>query len=179
MIIVSSLPVNSTIVSAPSTVKLSLLGSQNAILRMPPKKGMAIRNEGERSETSITLRYAEHIPFHVGARDRTCLHCGAYRWALERTAQNQRIDRDVYSNCCQQGDVTLPMSDFDGPLIPDDLKQLFAGGTPGALQIIRPVKMLPYFPLSSEKTWQIDPLQILTTSCQTSRCTITRFLLHP
>lgn len=94
---------------------------------MPPNKGIAIRNEGERSETSITLRYAECIPFNVGRRDRVCFHCGAYRWALERTAQKRRMHRDVYSNCCQQGDVTLPMSDFDRPLIPDDLKQLFVG----------------------------------------------------
>lgn len=99
---------------------------------MPPNKGMAINNEEERSEASIVLRFPDEIPFNVGHPERKCLHCGAYRWPLERTAQNKRIDRDVYSNCCQQGDVTLPMSDFDGPLLPDELRQLFAGGTPGA-----------------------------------------------
>lgn len=108
---------------------------------MPPSKGLAIKNEPERTESSILGRFPDQVPFNVGPRDRKCIHCGALRWGLERTAQNRKIDTDIYSNCCQQGDVTLPMADFDGPLIPDDLKDLFTGANPGTF---RPIICLSY-----------------------------------
>lgn len=98
---------------------------------MAPSKGLAIKSKEERPESSILARFVNQIPFSIGSRDQKCIHCGALRWLLERTAQNQKVNRDVYSNCCQQGDVTLPMSDFDGPLVPDDMKELFMGTTAG------------------------------------------------
>lgn len=103
---------------------------------MAPSKGPAINTEDERSERSIVARFVKDIPFNIGSRDRRCIHCGALRWSLERTAQNQKVDRDVFSNCCQQGDVTLPMSDFDGPLVPDEMKELFMGTTPSKYTFI-------------------------------------------
>lgn len=98
---------------------------------MAPSKGPAIETEEERLESSILARFLNQIPFNIASRDRKCIHCGALRWSLERTVQNQKVDRDIYSNCCQKGDVTLPMSDFDGPLVPDDMKELFMGTTAG------------------------------------------------
>lgn len=105
-------------------------------ITMPPSKGPAIKNEAERSESSIITRFVNQVPFNVGSRDKKCIHCRAYRWALERTAQNRKMDRDVYSTCCQKGDVTLPMSDFGGPLLPQELKNLFMGGTAGKFYFI-------------------------------------------
>lgn len=97
----------------------------------PCRKGPAIKLEAERCEELLIRRFEGEIPFNVGSRDSHCIHCGALRWALERTAQNQKTNSHVYSNCCQQGDVTLPMADFDGPLIPDDMIGLFKGHHPG------------------------------------------------
>lgn len=87
----------------------------------------------ERSELSLITRYSSEIPFDVGPRDRVCLHCGASRWGLERTIAHQKKNIDIYSNCCQQGDVTLPMADFDGPLVPEEMLDLFKGKDKGVV----------------------------------------------
>lgn len=117
----------------------------STILKMPSNKGLAISRESERSESSILSRFVTQVPFSVGSRERQCIHCGALRWGLERTAQNKKNDQDVYSNCCQQGDVTLPMSEFDGPLVPDEMRELFAGATPGTFCFVFLVfKLVPF-----------------------------------
>lgn len=94
-------------------------------------KGPVITSVEQRTESSLLARFGTEIPFNVGSRDRVCMHCGALRWALERTIAQQKKNFDIYSNCCQQGDVTLPMAEFEGPLVPEEMLDLFKGKDKG------------------------------------------------
>lgn len=95
--------------------------------------GPAVESIEQRTELSLLARFPSEIPFNVGSRDRACVHCGALRWGLERTVAHQRKDSEIYSNCCQQGDVTLPMAEFEGPLVPEEMLDLFTGKDKGAV----------------------------------------------
>ncbi|EGG08986.1 uncharacterized protein MELLADRAFT_34736 [Melampsora larici-populina 98AG31] len=91
---------------------------------MSSSVGLAVRNPSENAEISILRRFPRQIPHYLGPQDHVCQHCGAFRWGQERTQQNIKDKKEVYTNCCQKGDVKLPIADFDGDPIPDYLRHL-------------------------------------------------------
>lgn len=87
--------------------------------------GLAVRNQQENNERALQARFLDSLPHYLGPQDRTCQHCGAFRWGQERTKKHIKDDVDTYTNCCQKGDVTLPIAEFDGDPIPPYLYRLF------------------------------------------------------
>lgn len=91
---------------------------------------VACQTVSENVESHIRSTFPE-LPYRLGLQDHICQHCGALRWGEERTNANVKRDEETYSNCCQQGSVSLPWGEFDGPTLPEMLQKLYMGPDPG------------------------------------------------
>lgn len=86
---------------------------------MPPRqrrrhrKGLAIPVEELGCEANLLAEFYSEIPFTLGAQDDECQGCGAYHWRAERRISDKNLEVATFSNCCQQGDVELPLAYFD------------------------------------------------------------------
>ncbi|EGG10693.1 uncharacterized protein MELLADRAFT_60339 [Melampsora larici-populina 98AG31] len=94
--------------------------------------GLAAPTVSDNNESSLMKRFPGQLPYALGPMNHVCMHCHACRWGQERTKENTKDKKELYMNCCQYGDVKLPMADFDGPPLPDDLFELFTSSSPQA-----------------------------------------------
>lgn len=118
-----------------TTIEATFLLSINWLSKAFKMNGPVITSEDQRTESSLQTRLPTEILFNVDSRDWVCFHCGASRWGHERTIAQQKKNSEIYSNCCQQGDVTLPMADFEGPLVPEEMLELFKGKDKGVVSL--------------------------------------------
>lgn len=93
--------------------------------------GLAAPQVINNNEASLLTRFPGELPHYLGRMDHVCMHCKALRWGQERTQENVMNQQERYMNCCQYGDVTLPMADFDGPPLTIDLFDLFTESSQG------------------------------------------------
>ncbi|EGG13209.1 uncharacterized protein MELLADRAFT_58373 [Melampsora larici-populina 98AG31] len=94
--------------------------------------GLAVPTVLDNTEASLLNRFPGELPYYLGRMNHVCMHCKALRWGQERTKENVRNREEKYMNCCQYGDLKLPMADFDGPPLPDDLFELFTSSSKDA-----------------------------------------------
>lgn len=100
---------------------------------MPPRarvRGPAITSEVMGTEEVLLRRFGNEIPFNIGRQNDQCTKCGAFRWKLERRAKDRNNLSAVYSNCCQQGAVDLPLRYFPedvGEQVPEFYHALLTG----------------------------------------------------
>ncbi|XP_074331003.1 uncharacterized protein LOC141668175 [Apium graveolens] len=59
----------------------------------------------------------------IGVAVKICCHCGAVMWRYEQTEQQQRLKSDMFSLCCGNGKVLLPLLRETPP----ELKSLLDG----------------------------------------------------
>ncbi|EGG11656.1 uncharacterized protein MELLADRAFT_59634 [Melampsora larici-populina 98AG31] len=80
----------------------------------------------DNNQATILAKFQD-LPYRLGKQDHECQYCGALRWGEERTKIKSKHQEETYSNCCQQGSVTLPWGEFEGPTVPDSLLKLYTG----------------------------------------------------
>ncbi|KAH9815993.1 hypothetical protein DFH28DRAFT_871831, partial [Melampsora americana] len=93
--------------------------------------GLAAPTALDNNEDFLLNRFPGQLPYSLGPMNHVCIHCKALRWGEERTKLNIKNSEEIYMNCCQYGDVKLPMADFDGPPLPPDLLELFTSSSKG------------------------------------------------
>ncbi|EGF99940.1 uncharacterized protein MELLADRAFT_39963 [Melampsora larici-populina 98AG31] len=93
---------------------------------MASNKKVVCRASNENNQATILGKFQD-LPYRLGEQNHECQHCGALRWGEERTKLKSKHQEETYSNCCQQGSVTLPWGEFEGPTLPDSLLKLYTG----------------------------------------------------
>ncbi|EGG08363.1 uncharacterized protein MELLADRAFT_61965 [Melampsora larici-populina 98AG31] len=94
-------------------------------MSVPP--GPAAATVALNNERDLLKCFHPHIPHKLGPANIVCRFCGALRWPEERTKVEQKANSQIFSNCCKQGDVTLPLAYFEEALLPEPLMKLFTG----------------------------------------------------
>lgn len=90
-------------------------------------KGSAILYGGPESEKFILEKFGNEIPHYLGACTDQCTGCGALHWRAERRKRHTSALPHVFSVCCQQGAVSLPVKHFGRDVVPGPLKDLMTG----------------------------------------------------
>lgn len=101
---------------------------------MPPRAavrrqnhGLAIRAEEFASEANLRIFFRGEIPFELGPQNDQCTGCEAFRWKAERRLKDTRLLATTFRNCCNHGQVDLPLRYFPqdvGEQVPEFYKDL-------------------------------------------------------
>lgn len=105
---------------------------------MPPRarrrrrhrRGLAIPREELGCEVNLLAEFDQEIPFTLGVQNDQCQACGAFHWKAERRVSDKNLEVAIFSNCCQQGDVELPLAYFEqdvDEIIPPFYLELLTG----------------------------------------------------
>jgi hypothetical protein len=76
------------------------------------------------TESNILVLRGLKFPYSLGSCSDECSGCKALHWKEERTLEDTRRDRNIYSICCQKGQVDLPMRDPLTPTVPTWIQDL-------------------------------------------------------
>ncbi|KAH9810993.1 hypothetical protein DFH28DRAFT_901689, partial [Melampsora americana] len=76
-------------------------------------------------KSSLVSCYPNQTPYDVGDCDDPSKSYRALHWKLERTLKTMKSASISYSECCQQGAVSLPSNHLENWLTPPFLQKLF------------------------------------------------------
>ncbi|EGF97230.1 uncharacterized protein MELLADRAFT_70124 [Melampsora larici-populina 98AG31] len=96
-------------------------------------KDLAAESVDQNMESILLDKFQGQLPYNLGPANMACQHCGALRWPQERTNYETARKSNVFSNCCKQGDVTIPLAYFEGSTLPEELMGLYTGIDPDSI----------------------------------------------